>query len=79
METRFELKDTVQFYCPNPACKNAITYRQLEEYFGADTTQWKDGHFECPHCRARLARKVIRQFQTGGYQWIPEFAGKPPA
>lgn len=77
MEPRFELKDTVQFYCPNPACKEAITYRHLEECFGADPAQWDDGHFECPHCRARLVRKVVRQFQTGGYQWIPEFSGRP--
>lgn len=75
MEPRFELKDTVQFYCPNPVCKSAITNRQLEECFGVDSSRWKVGHFECPHCRAKLARKVIRQFKTGGYQWIPEFTG----
>lgn len=79
METQFELKDTVQFYCPNPGCKNAITYRQLEECFNLDSARWENGHFECPHCRARLARKVIRHFETGGYQWIPEFTGKATA
>ena len=79
MEIRFELKDTVQFYCPNPACRQAITYRHLEECFSPDASLWEDGRFDCRHCRARLARKVIRQFDTGGYQWIPELAGKPPA
>jgi hypothetical protein len=77
MESEFDLKDTVQFYCPDPACKKAITYRNLEDYFGREPTGWEEGLFLCPHCSAKLTRKVIRRFETGGYQWIPEYVGKP--
>jgi len=77
MDPGFELKDTVQFYCPDPACKKAITYRHLEEEFTRKSEGWEAGLFHCPHCGARLARKVIRRFETGGYQWIPESAGSP--
>lgn len=75
----FDLRDTVQFYCPNPACKKAITYRQLEDFFGASSGEWERGTFPCPHCSAGLTRRVIRQFETGGYQWIPEFTGHATA
>jgi len=75
MEPQFDLKDTVQFYCPNPECKQAITYRSLEEYFSKSSKEWEEGHFPCPHCNGQLARKVIRHFETGGYQWIPEYVG----
>jgi hypothetical protein len=77
MESQFELKDTVQFYCPDPSCKKAITYRHLEECFSNEPKEWEEGKFRCPHCSAVLARKVIRRFETGGYQWIPEYVGKP--
>lgn len=78
METTFDLKDTVQFYCPSPMCKKAITYRHLEDLFANEPKSWEDGRFACPHCGAKLSRRVIRQFDTGGYQWIPEYSGKTP-
>lgn len=74
---QFELSDTVQFYCPNPACKGAITYRQLDELFKSEPKAWDAGDFSCPHCKVRLTRKVIRHFESGGYQWIPEYTGNP--
>jgi hypothetical protein len=72
MDHAFELKDTVQFYCPVTACRKAITYRHLEDHFAREPEGWKGGRFPCPHCGAPLARRVIREFDTGGYQWIPE-------
>jgi predicted RNA-binding Zn-ribbon protein involved in translation (DUF1610 family) len=75
MEPQFDLKDTVQFYCPNSACKKAITYRHLEDYFGRQSQDWEQGRFPCPHCDSKLRRQVIRRFDSGGYQWIPEQVG----
>jgi hypothetical protein len=75
MEPPFELKDTVQFYCPNAGCKQAITFRELEDQFEREPSAWEVGTFRCPHCSAHLARKIIRRFETGGFQWIPEFSG----
>lgn len=77
MQPEFELRDTVQFYCPDRSCKKAITYRHLEECFGTQPSEWDEGRFRCPHCGVGLTRKVIRRFETGGYQWIPECVGMP--
>jgi len=78
MEPKFDLKDTVLFYCPSRACSQAITFRQLEEYFGKQSMAWTAGKFSCPHCNASLARKVIRRFDSWGFQWIPEFIENQP-
>ncbi len=71
-------------YLSCPACTKNISFWFVASCVGVSEKDkdskeawtraklWNDGFFDCPNCKERIYRKVIKRHEGGATTWTPE-------